>query len=66
MQKDFVIHGDLYRSFVPLFVGSEKCKNGHSHGPAVRPHWLIHFILSGKGTYRWAARCTLLKPGRHF
>lgn len=25
------------------------CKNGYSHGPAIRDHLLIHFVISGKG-----------------
>ena len=33
------------------YCGSESCTPGHFFGPAVRPHYLIHFIRSGKGTY---------------
>ena len=33
------------------YCGSEFCTPGHFFGPAVRPHYLIHFIRSGKGTY---------------
>lgn len=33
------------------FCGYSKCEPLHSFGPAVRPDYLIHFILKGKGRY---------------
>ncbi len=31
--------------------GSQKCEPGYTWGPGVRDHYLIHFIVSGKGQY---------------
>ncbi len=53
------------------YCGREKCNPGHSFGPAVRPHYLMHFVLYGKGLYQVrhlkmevrAGECFLIKPG---
>lgn len=31
--------------------GMEKCKKLHSYGPAIRDHYLIHFVLEGSGIF---------------
>lgn len=33
--------------------GQEICQPKHAYGPAVRDHYLIHFIITGKGTYHY-------------
>lgn len=38
---------DLYL----CYCGIQKCLPGHSYGPTERKEYLIHYILSGKGTY---------------
>ena len=35
---------DLYL----CFCGYEACQPLHSYGPAVRPNYVIHYIISGK------------------
>ncbi len=37
---------------LPLFAGDEECKKGHSFGPYIREHYLIHFVLDGCGILR--------------
>lgn len=32
-------------------TGKQKCEAGYSWGPALRDHYLIHYIISGRGTY---------------
>ena len=31
--------------------GLQSCEKGYTWGPGVRDHYLIHFVVSGKGTY---------------
>ncbi|MDV4152134.1 AraC family transcriptional regulator [Clostridium sp. AL.422] len=33
------------------YCGFEKCSPEHSFGPAVRPNYLLHYVLDGKGYY---------------
>ena len=37
---------------VVYHYGMEKCNPSHSYGPALRDHFLIHYILSGSGTFQ--------------
>lgn len=46
--------------------GRERCKPSHSFGPAIRPHYLFHYILKGKGTYYVANTAYHLKEGNGF
>ena len=44
---------DTLRENLSLAVyntGYEKCRSGYTWGPAVRDHYLIHYVISGKGT----------------
>jgi AraC-like DNA-binding protein len=41
----------LLKSIQLYYVGYEKCVPHHSFGPAIRGHYLFHFVLSGKGKY---------------
>lgn len=34
--------------------GGEQCRPGYTYGPAIRDHFLIHFVASGKGVLRTA------------
>ncbi len=46
--------------------GYEECESHHSFGPAVRDHFLIHYILSGKGTFHANNEVYALAKGQGF
>ncbi len=46
--------------------GSENCAPGHSYGPAIRDHYLIHYILDGKGFFQVNNKTYHLKNGQGF
>ncbi len=54
---------------LPLTVynaGFQKCSPGHSWGPGVRDHYLLHYIVSGKGRYVVQGRTFVLQGGEAF
>jgi AraC-like DNA-binding protein len=46
--------------------GIQRCGSGHSWGPAMRDHYLIHYILSGRGVYDDGATRHELQAGDGF
>lgn len=57
------------RSIAALAVyntGSQKCSGGYSWGPGVRDHYLLHYVISGKGIYQTNGRTFYLQAGDLF
>ncbi|MBQ7859055.1 MAG: AraC family transcriptional regulator [Faecalibacterium sp.] len=46
--------------------GIERCAAGHTWGPGIRDHYLIHLVLSGKGTFRIGDTVFQLQAGDIF
>lgn len=55
-----------YTGINPMQFGYENCKKGHSFGPALRTHWLLHFIVSGKGCFKIEGREYSISAGNIF
>lgn len=41
--------------------GFEDCKPGHSWGPGIRDHYIIHYVLEGRGSYHVNGKTYLLE-----
>jgi AraC-like DNA-binding protein len=46
--------------------GIEECIPGHYYGPAIRDHYLIHYIRSGKGIFQVNEQTYPLRKGQGF
>lgn len=58
-----------YSDHVELSIfncGLQRCAAGHTWGPGIRDHYLIHLVLSGKGTFRLENRTFELQKGAVF
>ena len=54
MQRRIVFSFDLedvgLREINPCFVGEEQCGSVQSYGPHIREYYVLHYVVSGKGT----------------
>ncbi|MBQ7916515.1 MAG: helix-turn-helix domain-containing protein [Firmicutes bacterium] len=51
MQQFNHFFNETYPGLNPVHAGSEQCKPGHFWGRGIRLHWLLHYVVSGKGIY---------------
>ena len=52
MFNSVIIGNEGYSGLNPIQFGYQDCERGHFYGPAIRTHWLIHFVVSGYGTFK--------------
>ncbi|AWB45543.1 AraC family transcriptional regulator [Paenibacillus sp. CAA11] len=55
-------HSELYLTQ----FGREECVSCHFHGPAVRTHYLLHYILDGEGIFKVGGKQYKLGKGQGF
>ena len=54
MQQEIFVKPNTGQQAISMTIyqtGREQCRPRHCYGPAVRLHYLIHFVLSGAGTF---------------
>ena len=55
-----------YQGLIPISSGEEKCAPNHYWGAGVRPTYLIHYVISGKGVFYCGTQKYTLKRGQAF
>ena len=65
METNFPRAGRSYDIQI-ISCGGEQCRPGHTYGPAVRDHYLIHFVASGRGELLAQERRWEIGPGQGF
>lgn len=50
----------------PVCFGYETQRPSHRYGPAVRPYWLLHYVVRGFGSFCCGGRVHTVKPGEIF
>ncbi len=66
MQYSEIIIDNQYSGFNPVVFGHEACSPSHSYGPAIRTHWLLHYVVSGYGYYTQGEQTYKVGPGQIF
>lgn len=65
-RHDVIITDCEYGDINPIVFGYENCKKNHHFGPAVRQHYVIHFVASGFGKFIIEDKEYNLGPGELF
>lgn len=51
-QHNVLVSAGQISQLVPVIFGYQDTPSSHYFGPTVRTHWLIHYIVAGKGIFR--------------
>jgi len=58
--------GRTMGALVVCNTGLQRCESGYSWGPGVRDHYLMHYVISGKGSFQVGGRTYALSKGDLF
>ena len=66
--KDYslAVAGFKFTELNILSAGTQECEPEYKYGPAVRNHYLIHYILNGRGIFRFDGKTYPVKSGQAF
>lgn len=66
MHCNIIIIDQHFHGLNPIQFGHEDCAPGHDYGPAVRTHWLLHYVVSGFGKFTREGITYNIEPGQIF
>lgn len=66
MKSDILVHRLHHTDLNVYQCGHHDCEPGHAYGPAVRDHYLIHYIYSGCGKFYFDGKTYSLHAGDGF
>lgn len=61
-----IVIDENYGGLNPMQFGYESCQPDHFFGPAVRTHWLLHYVVSGFGNFEYKGITHKISPGEIF
>lgn len=62
----YIMQNKHFSDVNPIETGQEYCKPGKSFGPYIRDFYLLHFVVSGKGTLYCDKNTHEITPGQIF
>lgn len=65
-QHDKTVINRHFKELNPLVAGWQECDFSYSFGPAIREFYVIHYIVSGKGSFKNKNGHYSLEPGQYF
>lgn len=66
MMRNIIVIDQHFHGLNPMQLGCENCAPLHDYGPAVRTHWLLHYVVSGFGKFTREGVTYDIGPGEIF
>ena len=66
MNHNTIVNDEHYSGLNPVLFGYEDCECNYFFGPAIRKYYLLHFVVSGFGTFETARKTYSVGPGEIF
>ena len=66
MRNGLLLTNQHFQDLNPLIAGEETCRPGHRFGPSIRPYTLMHYVVSGQGTFYARGQIYTVRQGQVF